>query len=1179
MFHTFTGTSRKPRQVNLSGRNANPWANASHASGSPAAIANAQLEREKRQRERERQRAASIIQRSWRAAASRKRHSQVLREEYDEVENHQGGVGIEEEVQQLRRLLLFFRPRDNTDMGRLRAFATRHAGAIQTRRIDPGGGPWPLLYLRLEKAVLAALERTNNSIRSSSDLSVFLELLMLSTTYGPARDLQQASRYYEAIQNVTLDYVQKDCELGPELVQATAAPLRKLSARTLESYEAFACCYLTASGLLNPQYLQSSLPQIADSVNYKLLATAVSALTQAPNFQGHAHLSECASRLTLLSFFIYFHRHAHSFASPEAYSADANFVMVVPALLGSVADEFQVDTPEEDWDDERKTGRRKRYVSNSFCRQQLASLIEESSLSSLLRSTEYAASADGDARQLAVFALTLLRFFPRSGDEIRFRLFRGSSSSSRPAIKYFYQASRNTAIFRSILRDPKAAISLLQDPKTKSYQAPFQQSSTSNSIQDDWKVLLVFCELYSFVLRLMDDDEFFSASNESSVAPKAGESGSIRANALPLDAIKELTNFLKNLGFTMYFNAADITGPLERDMGSPGVGLSSYFRSHVASETPNSPTEKSSEPSVLSIGGISGMSLEYVKGLVTGLMRMIYDRDSRRKFLPKDHWLLTSRPLMDGFTKSVAAEEENRNQLFEDDEDIDSEDDLLGADINLIGEGRARQVRAQLRLEQQQKNASRKRYLQAVAPRLEILQNMPFVIPFETRVQIFRDFVSLDMVKRRNGHIDADQWRNYMMSMMDGELRMAPYSARIRRGHEFEDAYQSLAGLKENIKEPVQISFVDKWGQLEAGIDGGGVTKEFLTSVTQEAFNPAESASVRMFLENEHHLLYPNPSALVEKEEELKMAGLKEGSPRYKTELVEFLRHYEFLGRIVGKCLYEGILVDVNFAGFFLRKWALTGGEGSARNESGYRANINDLRDLDEGLYQGLLQLKRYTGNVEDFALDFTIADTVNIPGGGTKTLTKRLRSDDKGDAIPVTNENRLIYIASVAQHRLVSQPWHQSIAFLKGLSSIIQPSWLSMFNQSELQTLIGGTAANISIADLKANTQYGGVYQVGDDGLLHPTIELFWRVMERFEDGERRAVLKFVTSTPNAPLLGFASLNPRFSIRDSGTDQSRLPSTSTCVNLLKLPQYSDAKVMKERLLYAAFSGAGFDLS
>lgn len=33
------------------------------------------------------------------------------------------------------------------------------------------------------------------------------------------------------------------------------------------------------------------------------------------------------------------------------------------------------------------------------------------------------------------------------------------------------------------------------------------------------------------------------------------------------------------------------------------------------------------------------------------------------------------------------------------------------------------------------------------------------------------------------------------------------------------------------------------------------------------------------------------------------------------------LDYFEFLGRIIGKALYEGILVDVAFAGFFLSKW------------------------------------------------------------------------------------------------------------------------------------------------------------------------------------------------------------------------------------------------------------------
>jgi len=84
---------------------------------------------------------------------------------------------------------------------------------------------------------------------------------------------------------------------------------------------------------------------------------------------------------------------------------------------------------------------------------------------------------------------------------------------------------------------------------------------------------------------------------------------------------------------------------------------------------------------------------------------------------------------------------------------------------------------------------------------------------------------------------------------------------------------------------------------------------------------------------------------------------------------------------------------------------------------------------------------------------------------------------------------------------------------------------------------------------------------------------------MEQMPDEERRKVLKFVTSTPRAPLLGFSSLNPKFSIRDSGDDESRFPTTSTCVNLLKLPRYNSEATLKDKLLYAVNSGAGFDLS
>jgi hypothetical protein len=40
-----------------------------------------------------------------------------------------------------------------------------------------------------------------------------------------------------------------------------------------------------------------------------------------------------------------------------------------------------------------------------------------------------------------------------------------------------------------------------------------------------------------------------------------------------------------------------------------------------------------------------------------------------------------------------------------------------------------------------------------------------------------------------------------------------------------------------------------------------------------------------------------------------------------------------------------------------------------------------------------------------------------------------------------------------------------------------------------------------------------------------------------------------------------------------------RLPSAATCMNLLKLPLYDNAMILKEKLLYAITSDSGFELS
>ncbi|KAF2866893.1 E3 ubiquitin-protein ligase NEDD4 [Massariosphaeria phaeospora] len=1205
MFQTFSGSTRRQRQVNLGGRKTHAFGSPGSGAGSQAALDRAQQERAQRQRERDILKAANTLQRTWRGYSSRQRVDALLRERWDAVEGApattQTAVSYNSEAEalgQLQHLLRFARPRNEDDIRRVRHFASRQSQTVETLGIT-SSGPWPMAYLRLQRIILAVLERTNKSAAAAWDrYADYITILRFLTDQIPSETSQHATHFYRTLADVVL-------RLSPELESSAGdspalslllatvmSPLTKVTGYTLNAYEAFGYLFLPLPILAADSTSPSTLrfrDSLADTINYKLLANALATLFKNPTEYPRVDLVDIPSRLRLLGTFIYFHRFAHNFNTLEAYSVHKDFVAVVSLLLNSLPVDT-IEGPSSDSDGpidlDSESGS---DALNPFLKEQILSLVNQEGIGSLLDGSSQSPEASEDekveeARQLASYALALLRSFPRRGDEIRMRLYlsppdaRSAKGSPRksPAIRYFWEASKRSSVFRTILRDSRAAIELLR-PKAVSddvsstrysgsssltqhafWQAPSQALERQAATADEWRVILVFLELYTFVLKVTDDEEFFSSGSD----PRSDQ---VRDNALPLSEVKDLTTFLKNLGFTLYFNASDINGSDQRDSSSTGL---SFFNSNSLE------TQAQKEPVEPSIGGVAGLSLDYVKNLVTGLIRMVYERDSRRKFLPSDHWLMTSRFDMTGFIPAVVEEEESRHKIEEEDaDDMDEEEDFDDTP-QLIGTGRVQQQRRLERLQRQQRKASRRRYLQAVAPRLEILQNMPFFIPFTTRVQIFREFVNLDMMKRRGGaDAEAWRWRNIHRNGTD------KHTAKIRREHEFEDAFEQFYPLGAELKEPIQITFVDQFDAPEAGIDGGGVTKEFLTSVTNRAFMPTDNLDV--FIENDQRLLYPNPAAVEEYKEKIRQAGYLDKSPEFRLAVHEFLQRYEFLGRIIGKCLYEGILVDVSFAPFFLRKWALTGGTGSAPNESGYRPTLNDLRDLDEALYQGLHKLKTYPGDVADFSLDFTVTDNIVVDyttnPKKTKAITKELKPG--GSDTLVTNQNRLVYISYMARHRLQNQPYLQTTAFLRGLSTMIQPSWLSMFNHSELQTLVGGTSSSLDVDDLRRNTIYGGTYVIGDDGLEHPIVQLFWKIMKDLSDGERRAVLKFVTSTPRAPLLGFGTLNPRFSIRDAGSDQERLPSTSTCVNLLKLPMYTDERVMKKKLLLSVFSGAGFDLS
>ncbi|KAL5704766.1 HECT-type E3 ubiquitin transferase [Ranunculus cassubicifolius] len=406
----------------------------------------------------------------------------------------------------------------------------------------------------------------------------------------------------------------------------------------------------------------------------------------------------------------------------------------------------------------------------------------------------------------------------------------------------------------------------------------------------------------------------------------------------------------------------------------------------------------------------------------------------------------------------------------------------------------------------------------------------PHVFPFEERVQMFREFIKLDKVSRR----------------MAGEVvGPGPGSVEIviRRSHIVEDGFKQLNSLGSKLKSRIHVSFVSESGLPEAGLDYGGLSKEFLTDISKTAFHPGYGLFTQTST-SERHLI-----------------------PKVSAKLVENgVQMIEFLGRVVGKALYEGILLDYTFSHAFVQKLL------------GRYSFIDELSTLDPELYKNLMYVKHYEGDIKDLSLDFTVTD--EYLGNHIVTELK-----PGGKDITVTNDNKLQYIHAIADYKLNRQILPLANAFYRGLIDLISPSWISLFNANELNQLLSGGNHDIDVDDLRSNTRYTGGYSEDSK-----SIKIFWEVFAEFEAKDRCMVLKFVTSCSRAPLLGFKYLHPAFTIHKvscsvplwasfGGQDVDRLPSASTCYNTLKLPTYKRGSTLKAKLLYAINSNAGFELS
>ncbi|XP_012282275.1 ubiquitin-protein ligase E3B isoform X2 [Orussus abietinus] len=428
-----------------------------------------------------------------------------------------------------------------------------------------------------------------------------------------------------------------------------------------------------------------------------------------------------------------------------------------------------------------------------------------------------------------------------------------------------------------------------------------------------------------------------------------------------------------------------------------------------------------------------------------------------------------------------------------------------------------------------------------------LLSKMPHVIPHSERVVLFRKHV-------------ADE--KAVMGLTESACNSPPSTLiAVHRSRIVEDGYRQLAMLpSQALKGVIRVRFVNEQGLDEAGIDQDGVFKEFLEETIKRVFDP----SLNLFRATGENRLYPSPTSAMQD---------------------NHLQLFEFVGRMLGKAVYEGIVVDVPFASFFVSQFSGQGG-------GALYSWLDELASLDRDLYRSLALVKHYKGDVRQLELTFSLDEDVL-----GKLVTHELIPG--GRAVPVTNQNKINYIHLMAHFRMHTQIKDQTAAFIKGFRSIINPDWLSLFSTPELQRLISGDNVPLDLRDLRKHTQYYGGFHDS-----HRVVCWLWDILEKdFSEDERGLFLKFVTSCSKSPLLGFAHLEPPFSIRcvevgddeDTGDTigsvirgfftirkkdpQNRLPTSSTCFNLLKLPNYQKKSTLREKLRYAVTSNTGFELS
>ncbi|XP_058825890.1 E3 ubiquitin-protein ligase Nedd-4-like isoform X3 [Topomyia yanbarensis] len=397
------------------------------------------------------------------------------------------------------------------------------------------------------------------------------------------------------------------------------------------------------------------------------------------------------------------------------------------------------------------------------------------------------------------------------------------------------------------------------------------------------------------------------------------------------------------------------------------------------------------------------------------------------------------------------------------------------------------------------------------------------------------------------------QWEDPRLSMPNVAGQVVPYSRDYKRKYEYlkgqlrkpanvpnkieikvrrasilEDSYRIINSITkiDLLKTKLWIEF-----EGEAGLDYGGLAREWFYLLSKEMFNPYYGLFEYSAMDN--YTLQINP-----------FSGLCNE---------DHLHYFRFIGRVAGMAVYHGKLLDA----FFIRPFY--------KMMLQKPIDLKDMEAVDMEYYNSLLWIKE--NDPSELMLTFCVDEE-------TFGYTSQRELKPNGANIEVANENKDEYIKLVIEWRFVARVKDQMQAFLDGFGQIVPLNLLKIFDENELELLMCGIQS-IDVKDWKRNTLYKGDYFAN-----HVIIQWFWRAVLSFSNEMRARLLQFVTGTSRVPMNGFKELygsnGPQmFTIEKWGTPEN-YPRAHTCFNRLDLPPYESYLALKDRLVKAIEGSQGF---